>query len=644
MCSVGHICRLNSCTWGKSHGVWSDDNEKHRRFLTAYLEGMGQPATPEELDLILFDCKVYREFHHSGSMAPWKCRDAKVIESFKAMVVQVSASADERQLAVSDGLNKTPSFKAWQTQVVTERLASSSWYNACQEALANATVTDPVPADAIVVEGHDRGVELTIKLLEAQDLVLQVKPGSIRLELVEGSADRDPNQKWLQQGELIQHVGTGLYLDADIKFNFHAKREGLPWDHCGGELFVKPLDASEPDRQRFCINDNMIRHVCDGRALEVNSWNLSSGQGVNINQPHTSAHGCSWLVDGKVADVPEVDSLVQRLDALGSFAPETRFRIKTSKEQAFCLSVRADGYTNDPTEIYLAEVDEAATKQLWTLVDGNQLRNCESGEFLHAEVKYPFLTNLTDIWEDNHSDLVTRPADGSDRQRWAFGLPLNGRNVLHHARDGRPVDVHGWNFQDGNNVGCENAAHSEAWGSCYILDPVEGDTATPTAVVAAPAAPPDASVNIQLSDITGKAHSHAWKMLHAAFHVVEHAKVGVNANRFKEKPIEASGADASSSKSKVEEGLIDLALKAMVTNGWSGVQRSQVTVKDTSGHGGSQTYKICAEGATPAAIALHSREKAAAERALSEQRTEAAALLYGNTGLGPERLGTGVDW
>jgi hypothetical protein len=59
---------------------------------------------------------------------------------------------------------------------------------------------------------------------------------------------------------------------------------------------------------------------------------------------------------------------------------------------------------------------------------GTSLRaeNVESGEFLHSEVKMVFLEQVDQIWEGNHTDLVTRPgpAEGAspeDAQRWVMG-------------------------------------------------------------------------------------------------------------------------------------------------------------------------------------------------------------------------------
>ena len=56
----------------------------------------------------------------------------------------------------------------------------------------------------------------------------------------------------------------------------------------------------------------------------------------------------------------------------------------------------------------------------------SRAENVESGEFLHSEVKMVFLEQVDQIWEGNHTDLVTRPgpAEGAspeDAQRWVMG-------------------------------------------------------------------------------------------------------------------------------------------------------------------------------------------------------------------------------
>ena len=49
----------------------------------------------------------------------------------------------------------------------------------------------------------------------APTLALQVRAGSSLCEL--GEVDGSANQQWRQDGEALQHVGTGLWLDSESK-------------------------------------------------------------------------------------------------------------------------------------------------------------------------------------------------------------------------------------------------------------------------------------------------------------------------------------------------------------------------------------------------------------------------------------------
>jgi hypothetical protein len=36
-------------------------------------------------------------------------------------------------------------------------------------------------------------------------------------------------------------------------------------------------------------------------------------------------------------------------------------------------------------------------------------------------------------------------------------------------KDGRAIDIHGWNLKDGNNVGVENSVHGNNVGTQYVF-------------------------------------------------------------------------------------------------------------------------------------------------------------------------------
>merc|ERR1712118_185837 len=68
----------------------------------------------------------------------------------------------------------------------------------------------------------DAAEGFVIKALNESSLVLQVRPGTDRLELGSLGVD-DSNQKWRKLGDRLQHVGTGLFLDANAKYPFYQR-------------------------------------------------------------------------------------------------------------------------------------------------------------------------------------------------------------------------------------------------------------------------------------------------------------------------------------------------------------------------------------------------------------------------------------
>jgi len=276
--------------------------------------------------------------------------------------------------------------------------------------------------------------------------------------------DGSKNQQWCQVGDGLQHVRTGLFLDTDVQYCHY--RRGEPWESCGTELCVRPGDNS--DRQRWKIHETVIQHRIDGRVLDVNFNDVKAGQGVNVNVHHAKTSSQDWLIEGNVIDVPDAETpLPPPIVAVGE---DAEFLIQPSSAPNLCLAVRDDGYTKDPYEVYLAKVAQDPAAQKWRLVRNDTFQHVASGRFLHSETKYAFLESVDNPWEGNHTDLVTRPQDFSDAQRWVYGAPeFHGGKVLRHFKDGRGVDVHGWNMSDGNNVGCENSVHSDCRGVSYVF-------------------------------------------------------------------------------------------------------------------------------------------------------------------------------
>merc|ERR1711959_551331 len=109
------------------------------------------------------------------------------------------------------------------------------------------------------------------------------------------------------------------------------------------------------------------------------------------------------------------------------------------------------------------------SKQKRTL-EGDRFKNVFSGEFLDSSTQYAFVQNAGAPWECNGSALRTTPGNNQDSQRWVLGPEeFHGGKVLRHYMDGRGVDVHGWDFKDGGNMGVENSVHDECDGVAYVL-------------------------------------------------------------------------------------------------------------------------------------------------------------------------------
>merc|ERR1719409_1578870 len=129
--------------------------------------------------------------------------------------------------------------------------------------------------------------------------------------------------------------------------------------------------------------------------------------------------------------------------------------------RGYCLAVGKDA--EKPWRMKLAQIT-GADQQKWTLEAGDAFRNVATGEYLDADVQYAFIKDAHHPWSGNHSELRTAPRNLGGTQKWVFGPEsFHGGQVLRHYLDGRGVDVHGWQFRDGGNMGVENSIHGD-WG------------------------------------------------------------------------------------------------------------------------------------------------------------------------------------
>jgi len=73
------------------------------------------------------------------------------------------------------------------------------------------------------------------------------------------------------------------------------------------------------------------------------------------------------------------------------------------------------------------------------------------------------------------------------------------------------------------------------------------------------------------------------------------------------------------------------------------VKLSDLTIKDSSGEGGSRTIKMGAKGAEPEAVAFHARRGSVLE-GCGDAITKDAAMTFYQHGLGAKQIGNGYNW
>merc|ERR1711862_632434 len=195
--------------------------------------------------------------------------------------------------------------------------------------------------------------------------------------------------------------------------------------------------------------------------------------GVHLNVQHSKTNAQTWTCEGTFdSTLPVEPTPLPSLPIIPDLDEGAVFLIQPAidSSRGLCLAIRSDGYTKDDHEVYLAAVASDKTEQLWRLVRNCTFQHVASGRFLHSETKYAYVRDIKHPWEDNHTDLVTRPEDQSDAQRWVLGPEeFHGGMVFRHFRDGRGVDIHGWQMNDNNNVGCENSVHGPCNGISYVF-------------------------------------------------------------------------------------------------------------------------------------------------------------------------------
>ena len=182
--------------------------EKHPAVLTSYdrliANVMEQPGMLTE-DVVAEFAKprVEMELSMSGTL-----QRASAFEWLQ-MLVQVHA-AHQLQESVSSEVAPKDDTES--------RVATSLWYNDvdAESRAPTAVETQPVEMTEAV-----KASATMIKPAHNKSLALQVRAGTDALEL--GEVDGSDNQLWLWHGEEVQHVATGLFLDAEVKYMYVAE-------------------------------------------------------------------------------------------------------------------------------------------------------------------------------------------------------------------------------------------------------------------------------------------------------------------------------------------------------------------------------------------------------------------------------------
>jgi hypothetical protein len=250
-------------------------------------------------------------------------------------------------------------------------------------------------------------------------------------------------------------VVRGMVAEGELHMNPDCKEQWM-----NEHLFPESCETGEP--RRLAIR---FRYG-SGPVYEVQTEPVGhETYCVHITPTKTEPRTTEWLGSAKDA-IPDAPAAEPILDVPAG----AEFLIQPSSAKDHCLAVRADGYTGDNYEVYLASVAPDTTAQRWRLVDLDTIEHVASGRFLHTEVKYAHVRNPGEPWDGNHTALVTRPRDFSGAQRWRVGPEeFHSGKVFRHFKDGRGVDVHGWRMRDGNNMGCENSVHGDCRGVSYVF-------------------------------------------------------------------------------------------------------------------------------------------------------------------------------
>lgn len=315
-------------------------------------------------------------------------------------------------------------------------------------------------------------------------LVLAKAPGCNKVWLEEASDPPNQDAMWaLRPDGRVVHAATGLCLATPVKYPFTERNK--PWGDSLTALELAPEEGTGA-AQLWCHEWSkgglIIRHAVDGRVVIPNFIEVSAGRGVNVNVPdqisagrrahHWTLRACDSSECSEVCGLPVAGEWQPRVDGGEGRTlakPGAIITIRCEESKDYCLGVLetrvccVDARTRDPGCVQ------------WRVVGTDQLQHVESGLFLTTNTKYVHVNDIDHIWSGNHTDLVLKDKcaeEGAWEQRWVLGHAMDPEQmptILRHYGDGRCVDVHGWQFSDGGNMGTEHSAHAECTGTRYTI-------------------------------------------------------------------------------------------------------------------------------------------------------------------------------
>jgi len=185
---------------------------------------------------------------------------------------------------------------------------------------------------------------------------------------------------------------------------------------CDGTGFVERASIRqllEKQLGRECLEEDRESFLSDPL--------FSGGKQIDLDVYVSWLFGPNWTVGNDVPATAQT-AVPPGFDLTG----EKEYIIKCSHPNE-----ASDGCVVHDTEFCMQVFDhkvkcgliDGSVDQRWKLVQQDgllQITNVGNGECLHTDTKYITIHDQSHVWDKNHTDLVTKPADSSEQQQWLF--------------------------------------------------------------------------------------------------------------------------------------------------------------------------------------------------------------------------------